>query len=145
MSKAAARAIDAKLAKLGEGSALQGEQGDRLFKAHGRNWRVRVRVRDELPPAAPVNGAPLLSPEVVSVSISVAALRRGKVAKDKSGRLLVFAASVLTLQKSAFAQRDFDPKREILNAAADQIAAANAQIKGRSRLPDALAAWTAKG
>lgn len=146
MSKEAADAIAARVAKLGAGASMRGEGGDRRFRAHGRSWRVRVRVLEEVAPAAPVNGDPDLAPARVGLSVSVAALdSKGKVARDEAGRLLVFPATVLTLQEEAFAQPGFDPKKEILLVVADQVDAATAQIAGRRKLPGALAAWSDGG
>lgn len=144
MSAEAEESINARLKELGTGVPMPGEGGDRKFAAHGLDWRVRVRVLDEVPPAAPTNGAPELAPKTVGIIVSVAALNSNDaVMADDLGRLLVFDGHVLTLQSEAFARAGYDPQRDILIAVAGQIDAAYVQLESRKRLPKALDAWRA--
>lgn len=127
------------------GTALLGENGDRLVVAHLRDWRVRVKLKDELPSAAPVNGSQNVVPSAIGVSVSVALLdAAGAVAKDALGRLLVFDPKVVSFMGDEMAKPDFDPTLKVEKQVLACIDLANAQLPSRDKVNTLLAEWTAE-
>jgi hypothetical protein len=113
---------------------------------NGRDWRVRVRVCQEIATSAPMNGNPEVEPSGVGVSVSVALLNsEGEVDTSSTGKLLIFSAHVLTLQREAQARPDFNPQAEIETVIASQITEAEKELEGKTKLNAALAPWLATG
>lgn len=124
------------------GTALVGENGDRKVASHGRDWRVRVKLKEELPSAAPVNGSAEVVPSAMGVSVSVALLdAKGAVAKDSRGRLLVFDPEVISFMGDAMAKPDFDPTLKIEKQVLACIERANAQLPSRDKVNALISEW----
>ncbi len=124
------------------GTAIKGENGDRKVIRQGRNWRVRVKLKDELPSSAPVNGNPVVAPSAMGISVSVASLAAdGSVAKDTLGRLLVFDPHTLTFMGDALANPAFDPAAIVEQHVLNCIDRAAAQLPNRDKVNTFLDAW----
>lgn len=104
---------------------------DYLYKKHGKNWRVRVRINSELPTDAPVNGDVEIESAGVGLSVSVAALdENNNVSADPLGRFRIFPAHVVTIQNF----KDVDPEAIIEETIQKQIDEANDQLVGKDNL-----------
>lgn len=124
------------------GRALPGEKGDRKVTRNGRGWRVRVKLKDELPTDAPVNGNPDLVPSAVSIVVSVALLDEGDaVAKDSQGRLLIFDPEPVTFMGAEISKPGFDPEDLIKSRMEALIARAEAQLPSREKINSLLSHW----
>lgn len=128
-----------------DSEVIEGEpSSDRKVTVNGRDWRVRVKISEEFPTTAPVNGTPDVVPSAIGILVSVAALdESGVVAADSDGRLLIFDPRVLTFQGQAITREGFDPEAEIIDLIEQQIGEAERQLEGRARLTAALNAWSA--
>lgn len=117
---------------------------DRKVTYNLRDWRVRVRVIDQVPPNAPVNGVRNLEPARMGLIVSVALLdATGAVAKNDRGQDRIFSASTLALQEENLGNPTYSVEAAILAKIEERIKEAEAQIAGKTAFAVAITPWLA--